>query len=94
MVVQDMLGRLFKWNLSAWWQHLFENRRKAKRIWDILQWNDDADVFIMGHNHEPEVLIWVNEDEVIKTYVNSGDWTEHCTYVTVIDGETRLKKFK
>jgi len=94
MVAQDMLGRMFNWNLSAWWQHLFENKRKAKRIWDILQWNDDADVFIMGHNHEPEVLIWVNEEEEIKTYVNSGDWTEHCTYVTVIDGVTRLKKFK
>ena len=94
MVIQDMLGRVFNWNLSAWWQHLFENKRKAKRIWDILQWNEDADVFIMGHNHEPEVLIWVNEEEEIKTYVNSGDWTEHCTYVTVIDGVTRLKKFK
>jgi len=93
-VFQDFLERLFNMNLSAWWQHLFENKKKAKRIWDILQWNDDADVFIMGHNHEPEVLIWVNEDEVIKTYVNSGDWTRHCTYVTVIDGVTRLKKFK
>ena len=93
-VFQDFLERLFNMNLSAWWQHLFENKKKAKRIWDILQWNDDADVFIMGHNHEPEVLIWVNEDEIIKTYVNSGDWTRHCTYVTVIDGETRLKKFK
>ena len=40
MVAQDMLGRLFNWNLSAWWQHLFENKRKAKRIWDILQWNN------------------------------------------------------
>jgi len=93
-VFQDFLERLFNMNLSAWWQHLFENKKKAKRIWDILQWNDDADVFIMGHNHEPEVLIWVNEDEIIKTYVNSGDWTRHCTYVTVIDGVTRLKKFK
>ena len=93
MVVQDMLGRLFKWNLSAWWQHLFENKKKAKRIWDILQWNDDADVFIMGHNHEPEVLIWVDQEQNIKTYVNCGDWTEHTTYVTVIDGVTRLKKF-
>ena len=94
MVFQDLLGRLFNWNLSAWWQHLFENKKKAKRIWDILQWNDDADVFIMGHNHEPEVLIWVNEKEEIKTYVNSGDWAEHTTYVTVIDGVTRLKSFK
>ena len=94
MVVQDMVGRLFNWNLSAWWQSLFYKKKQAKRIWDILQWNDDADVFIMGHNHAPEVLIWVNEEEEIKTYVNSGDWTEHCTYVTVIDGVTRLKKFK
>lgn len=93
-VFQDLLERLFDRNLSAWWQHLFENKRKAKRIWDILQWNDDADVFIMGHNHEPEVLIWVNEDEQIKTYVNSGDWTAHCTYVTVVDGVTRLKSYK
>ena len=28
-----------------------------KRIWDIVQWNNDVDVFIMGHNHTPEVLI-------------------------------------
>tara|TARA_R100000664_G_C2757244_1_gene145394 strand:- start:3237 stop:3932 length:696 start_codon:yes stop_codon:yes gene_type:complete len=92
-VLQDILERAFKWNLSAWWQHLFTRKKKARRIWDILQWNTDADVFIMGHNHEPEVLIWVNEYEEIKTYVNCGDWTDHCTYVTVIDGVTRLKKF-
>ncbi len=93
-VFQDVLERAFKWNLSAWWQSLFQKKKKARRIWDILQWNDDADVFIMGHNHEPEVLIWVSENEEIKTYVNCGDWTDHCTYVTVIDGVTRLKKFE
>ena len=92
-VLQDILERAFKWNLSAWWQSLFTKRKKARRIWDILEWNSDADVFIMGHNHEPEVLIWVNEREQIKTYVNCGDWTDHCTYVTVIDGVTRLKQF-
>ena len=92
-VFQDILERAFKWNLSAWWQSLFAKKKKVRRIWDILQWNEEADVFIMGHNHEPEVLIWVNEHEEIKTYVNCGDWTDHCTYVTVIDGVTRLKKF-
>jgi UDP-2,3-diacylglucosamine pyrophosphatase LpxH len=92
-VFQDILERAFKWNLSAWWQSLFTKKKKVRRIWDILQWNEEADVFIMGHNHEPEVLIWVNEHEEIKTYVNCGDWTDHCTYVTVIDGVTRLKKF-
>jgi UDP-2,3-diacylglucosamine pyrophosphatase LpxH len=93
-VIQDILERAFKWNLSAWWQSLFTKKKKARKIWDILQWNEDADVFIMGHNHEPEVLIWLNDDEDIKTYVNCGDWTDHCTYVTVIDGVTRLKKFE
>ena len=93
-VIQDILERAFKWNLSAWWQNLFTKKKKARKIWDILQWNEDADVFIMGHNHEPEVLIWLNDDEDIKTYVNCGDWTDHCTYVTVIDGVTRLKKFE
>ena len=92
-VLRDFLERLFKWNLSAWWQHLFSNKMKLKRIWDIVQWNNEADVFIMGHTHEPEVLIWVDQEQNIKTYVNCGDWTEHTTYVTVIDGVTRLKKF-
>lgn len=93
-VFQDILERAFNWNLAAWWQNLFQKKKKARRIWDILEWNKDVDVFIMGHNHQPEVLIWVNQQEEIKTYVNCGDWTDHCTYVTVINGVTRLKKFE
>ena len=58
-----------------------------------MQWNKDADVFIMGHTHMPEVVIWVNEDEIIKTYVNTGDWVEHSTYVLIKDGQLRLKNF-
>jgi len=47
----------------------------------------------MGHTHMPEVVIWVNEDEIIKTYVNTGDWVEHSTYVLIKDGQLRLKNF-
>ena len=48
----------------------------------------------MGHTHIPEALIWVNEDQSIKTYINSGDWVTHQTYVTVEDGVARLCKFE
>ena len=47
----------------------------------------------MGHTHNPEALIWVDEDENIKTYINSGDWVTHQTYVTVEEGVARLRKF-
>ena len=50
-------------------------------------------VFIMGHTHIPEAVIWVDEDQNIKTYINAGDWVTHQTYVTVNDGVARLKKF-
>ena len=68
-------------------------KRKLIKIWDIVKWNEDADVFIMGHTHNPEVLIWVDKNEKIKTYVNTGDWVQHATYVTIRDGQVRLKNY-
>ena len=93
-VFQDFLERWLKLNISQWYHNLFFRKRKLKRIWDIIRWNEDADVFIMGHNHTPEVLIWVNEMEKIKTYVNTGDWVEHQTYVTIEDGVVRLRNWQ
>ncbi len=92
-IFHDLLERVFKWNLAAWWVGYKQKKRKLRRVWDIMQWNKDADVFIMGHTHMPEVVIWVNEDEIIKTYVNTGDWVEHSTYVLIKDGQLRLKNF-
>ena len=71
-----------------------DKKRKLIRIWDIINLNNDVDVFIMGHSHTPEAVIWVDEDQNIKTYVNSGDWVSHTTYVTIEDGITRLRKFE
>jgi len=51
-------------------------------------------VFIMGHTHIPEAIIWIDEDQHIKTYINAGDWVTHQTYVTVTDGVARLRKFE
>ena len=48
----------------------------------------------MGHCHAPEAVIWVDEDQNIKTYVNSGDWVFHTTFVSINDGIVRLQKFE
>ena len=93
-LVQNLFERYFKIDVTTWMAHWQIRKRKLKRIWDILRWNDDADVFIMGHTHNPEVLIWVNKEEKIKTYVNCGDWVENCTYVIIKDDQVRLRKWK
>ena len=92
-ILQDWAERTFGWNLATWYVNWKLRKRKLRRIWDILKWNEEADVFIMGHTHVPEVVIWVDENEKIKTYVNCGDWVEHCTYVLIKDEQLRLKKF-
>jgi len=93
-VFQDAIERITNFNLGEWWHKLVENKRKLRRIWDIIEWNNDADVFIMGHTHTPEVLIWVNHNEKIKTDVNAGDWVEYQTYVVVENDVVRLKNWK
>ena len=90
---QDILEWLFNINLSAWYTKLKFNRRKIKRLWDIVDLNNEVDVLIMGHTHVPEVLIWIDEEENIKTYVNTGDWVSHATYVDITDGVVRLRNF-
>ena len=92
-VLQDIMERLFGIDISTWWANIQNKKRKLRRIWDIVLRNDDIDVFIMGHTHKPEVLIWVDKDENIKTYVNSGDWVDNCTYVLIRNGELRLKNY-
>tara|TARA_R110001592_G_scaffold188358_2_gene433481 strand:+ start:14992 stop:15681 length:690 start_codon:yes stop_codon:yes gene_type:complete len=91
--IQNMIERVFKVDLTTWWAKRQTKKRKLKRIWDLVKWNNAADVFIMGHTHNPEVLIWVDKNESIKTYVNTGDWVDNCTYVTVKNGAVRLRKY-
>ena len=92
-VLQDWAERTFGWNLATWYVKWKLRKRKLRSIWDLLKRNEEADVFIMGHTHTPEVVIWVDKSEKIKTYVNCGDWVENCTYVLIKDGQLRLKKF-
>ena len=92
-VFQDALERYFNLDVSTWFNNLQINKRKIKRLWDIIDLNNDVDVLIVGHTHIPEAVIWINEDEVIKTYINSGDWVSHATYVEIIDGVVRLRNF-
>ena len=89
---QNMIERVFRIDLTTWWANRQLKKRQLKRIWDLVKWNEDADVFIMGHTHNPEVLIWVDKNEQIKTYINTGDWVDNCTYVLIKDGQVRLRK--
>lgn len=91
---QNMIERIFGIDLTTWWAQRSIKKRQLKRIWDLVKWNEDADVFIMGHTHNPEVLIWVDKDENIKTYINTGDWVSNCTYVLIKDGQVRLRKWE
>ena len=90
-LLANTLERWFRYDLTAWWEKIRNKKRKLVRIWDIVKWNQDADVFIMGHTHIPEVLIWVDKNEEIKTYVNTGDWVQHGTYATIENGVIRLR---
>ena len=90
-VFQDWFERKFNINLATWWVNRHIKKRKLIRIWDIINLNNDVDVCIMGHSHRPEAVIWVDENEKIKTYVNTGDWIEHTTYVIIKGGQVRLK---
>lgn len=91
--IQNMLERVFGIDLTTWWANRAIKKRKLKRLWDIVKWNEKADVFIMGHTHNPEVLIWVDKDEKIKTYINTGDWVSSCTYVLIKGGQVRLRNY-
>lgn len=95
-IVHDMIEKIAKYDITTWWSDYKIKKRKLRRIWDILKDNKDVDVFIMGHSHHPEFVIWGNPEEdgiLIKTYVNSGDWVSHQTYVEINDGIVRLKDY-
>lgn len=92
-LVQDMLERWLNIDLTTYYANLKIKKRKLKKLWDVIDENDDVDVLIVGHMHIPEVVIWIDHNEKIKTYVNSGDWVQHATYVEVVDGVVRLRNF-
>jgi len=93
-VIQNMLEFTFNFDFTTWWTSIQIKRHKLRSIIHVIRHHPDIDVFIMGHTHIPEAVIWIDEDQNIKTYINAGDWVTHQTYVTVIDGVSRLRKFE
>jgi UDP-2,3-diacylglucosamine pyrophosphatase LpxH len=93
-VIQNILEFTFDFDFTTWWTEIQIKKHKLRSIINIIRHNPKIDVFIMGHTHIPEAVIWIDEDQNIKTYINSGDWVTHKTYVTVADGVARLRKFK
>jgi UDP-2,3-diacylglucosamine pyrophosphatase LpxH len=93
-VLQDIIERLFNFDITNFLHKHILKRLELKNIENILSENKDIDVLIMGHTHVPEALVWIQPDHQIKTYVNSGDWVSNCTYVTIeSNGEVRLRKY-
>lgn len=87
----DWIERYFKFNLTKIFSKILIKMKKIKNIWDFIKWNKDIDVLIMGHIHDPEVVIWVNKYGKIKTYANSGDWVSNMSYIILENNELRLK---
>ena len=93
-VIQNILEFTFNFDFTTWWTEKQIKKHKLRSIIHILRHHPKIDVFIMGHTHIPEALIWVDAEQHIKTYINAGDWVTHQTYVTIVDGVARLKKFE
>jgi UDP-2,3-diacylglucosamine pyrophosphatase LpxH len=93
-VIQNMLEFTLNFDFTTWWTEIQIKKHKLRSVINILRHHPKIDVFIMGHTHIPEAIIWIDEDQRIKTYINSGDWVTHQTYVTVDDGVARLRKFE
>lgn len=93
-VSQNVLEHWFNVNLTDWVTVWKKKKRKMKNIWDILNRNVDVDVFICGHFHTPESIIWIDEKQVVKSYMNSGDWVSHSTFITIEDGVARLQSYR
>ena len=91
--IGDVLERVFKWNSNKFVHWFMSREKRIKNIRSIMKYNPGCDVYIMGHTHNPEVLIWVDLNENIRTYVNTGDWVEHATYVMIENGQVRLKNY-
>jgi UDP-2,3-diacylglucosamine pyrophosphatase LpxH len=90
-VCHDWIERVLRFNVTSAFSRFLISMKKLRNIWDVIKWNKDVDVLIMGHIHEPEVVIWVNKYGKIKTYANSGDWVDNMSYIILKEGQLRLK---
>jgi len=93
-VMQQILEFAYNFDFTSWWAEKQIKKHKLRNVIDILDSSKDCDVFIMGHNHNPEALVWVKPDQSIRTYINCGDWVSHQTYIEIVDDVARLKEFR
>ena len=92
-VVQGILELTFNFDFTTWWTEKQIKKHKLRSAIHIIRHHPEIDVFIMGHTHIPEAIVWIEADQTIKTYINAGDWVSHQTYVSIINGVARLKTF-
>ena len=47
---QNVTERILKIDITTWWSRRQIKKRKLIRIWDIVKWNEDADVYYGSHS--------------------------------------------
>jgi len=93
-VIHNILESSFGWNVTSWWTEREFKKRKNGSLWNIISSNHEYDFIILGHFHIPEKIIWENNLGKRITYVNSGDWVTHQTYLEIFDGDVFLKNYE
>ena len=86
--LQAFIDRLFHCNIQSFVRRLYYSDDFLTSI-ERRAFNagrNMCDVFIIGHVHKPGL-----KRHKGFTYVNSGDWVEHDSYVVIEDGSVQLR---
>ena len=92
-VIANIFERFFNYDISKKWEQLRENTRDKINIYNIMNKNNDVDIFIMGHTHDPKIIT-KNFNTTIQTYANSGDWVSNNSYIIIENGDIDIKYIK
>ena len=94
-VLINIIERFTNINLLARFENYFCKKRDRINIYDIMKKNNDVDIFIMGHTHDPKILNTnFNTKNHMQIYANSGDWIENNSYLILENGNIELKFIK
>ena len=94
-VIINIIERFTNFNLLVRYENYFCNKKDKVNIYDIMKKNNDVDIFIMGHTHDPKILNTnFNRKNHMQIYANSGDWIENNSYLILENGNIELKFIK
>jgi len=91
-VIINIIERLTNFNLLKYYENYFCKKKDKININNIMKINNDVDIFIMGHVHEPKIINTnFNIKNHMQIYANSGDWVNNNSYLILENGNIELK---